>query len=227
MTLDVTVHQALEKIGSLSMTTLDGDTPHSRIISICGSDDNGIYFLTMNVKPFYRQLKKNPRISLCGIYPSGRKTGKNAVGQPTWPPGFTLRITGEAREISAAEVKQKADAGDAVHQYFLEDAARYPAIRCFCIHTGRGEIFDYDFEMEKRDHKLIRMRFAFGGDRVNEGGARIDPDACIACGECFETCTFKAIIPGEPHQVDASRCDECGSCSQVCPSGAIAESITI
>lgn len=227
MAINSDIQQALEKIGSVTMTTLDKDTMHSRIISICGIDEEGIYFLTMHVKPFYRQLKENPQVSLCGIYPSSRKTGKNAVGQPTWDPGFTLRITGQAREILESEVKEKAAAGSGIHQYFLEDASRYPAMRFFCIHQGKGEIFDFDFEMTHRDHKVLRTRFAFGGETFSNAGARIDPDACIACGECFEVCTFKAIIPGEPHRVDGSRCDECGSCFQVCPQDAVGLSLTI
>jgi len=227
MNLSKDIQDALQEIGSLTMTTLDKDVMHSRIISICGSDDQGIYFLTMNVKPFYRQLKKNTQIALCGIYPSGRKTGENEVGQPTWPPGFTLRITGQAREIPQEEVKEKAAAGDEIHQYFLEDAARYPAIRFFCIHKGKGEIYDYDFEKENRDHKLSRTRFSFGGVTFNGGGTRINPDQCIACGECFEACTFNAIVPGEPYCVDGSRCDECGNCVQICPQNAIELSKTI
>jgi uncharacterized pyridoxamine 5'-phosphate oxidase family protein len=227
MNLSDNIQQAFEKIGSVTMTTLDNQTMHSRIISICGSDGLGIYFLTMNVKPFCRQIRANPQVSLCGIYPSGCKTGKNSAGQPTWPPGFTLRITGQVREIPKDEVKKKADAGDEIHQYFLEDAARYPAIRFFCIHKGKGEIYDFDFETENRDHKLLRSRFSFGGETHHEAGSRIDPEVCIACGECFEVCTFKAIIPGEPYRVDGSRCDECGSCYQVCPQNAIELSQTI
>ena len=221
------VQQALKKIGAFSMTTMDGQNMHSRIVSICGSDEQNIYFLTMNVKPFYRQLKKNPSVCLCGIFPSGQKTGKNAVGQPTWPPGFTLRITGQAREIPGDEVREKADQGSKVHQYFLEDAARYPAIRFFSIFKGKGEIYDFDFEMETRDHKLLRTRFAFGGETYNQAGSRINPEACIACGECSKICTFKAIIPGEPYRVDGSRCDECGSCILACPQEAIELSSTI
>jgi uncharacterized pyridoxamine 5'-phosphate oxidase family protein/Pyruvate/2-oxoacid:ferredoxin oxidoreductase delta subunit len=221
------IYESIEKIGSLSITTLDENTMHSRIISICGGDEEGIYFLTMNVKPFYRQLINNPQVALCGIYPSSQKTGKNAVGQPTWKPGYTLRITGEAREVSEEEVRTKAEAGSAVHQYFLEDAERYPAMKLFCIFKGKGEIFDFDFEMENRDHKLLRTRFAFGGETFNDAGARINAEECTACGECFEACTFKAIIPGEPYRVDGSRCDDCGSCRLVCPEDAIALSKTI
>lgn len=232
MSLNTKVRKALEKIGSLSITTLDQTestqpTMHSRIISICGSDDNGIYFLTMNVKPFYRQLKANPLISMCGIYPSSQKIGKNAAGQPIWAPGFTLRITGQTYEIPEKEVKAKADNGSEIHKYFLEDAGRYPAIRFFCIYKGKGEIYDFDFEMDSRNHKLLRARFAFGGEAFNDAGSRINPDECIACGECAETCTFKAIIPGEPYRIDGSRCDECGSCFEVCPQGAVEFSLTI
>jgi ferredoxin len=221
------IYSALAKIGSLSITTLDGSTMHSRIVSICGGDDGGIYFLTMNVKPFYRQLKSNPQISMCGIYPSGRKEGKNKEGQPYWPPGFFIRITGETREVSNDEINKKATTGSRIHRYVLEEAARYPAMTLFCIFRGKGELFDYDFEMETRDHKLLRKRFAFGGETVNEAGARIDPEKCIACGECYETCTFSAIVRGEPYKVQSERCDECGSCMNACPVEAIECSITM
>ena len=221
------IHAAIEKVGCLTFTTLDGDAMHSRIISVCGGDDEGIYFLTMNVKPFYRQLKANPRVCVCGIYPSGRKEGKNKAGQPYWQPGFFLRITGEAREVSEREVMQKAEAGSEIHRYALEDAERYPAMKLFCIFKGKGEIFDYDFEMENRDHKVLRTRFGFGGESANEAGARIDPEKCIACGACYEACTFKAIEEGDTYRVRGERCDECGSCMQVCPQDAIGLSQTM
>lgn len=57
-------HKAIEKIGCLTVTALEGDTMHSRIISVCGGDEEGIYFLTMDVKPFYRQLTANPHVAL-------------------------------------------------------------------------------------------------------------------------------------------------------------------
>lgn len=81
-------------------------------------------------------------------------------------------------------------------------------MQLFCIFRGKGELFDYDFEMENRDHKLLRKRFAFGGDVVNSAGTHIDPDKCIACGECYDACTFKAIEQGEEaYRVNGSRCD--------------------
>lgn len=100
------IHTAPAKNDSLSVTILDGHTMHRGIISICDGDDEGICFLTMDVRPFYRQLKNNPRVPLCGIYPYGQKTCKNAMGQPTWDPGFTLRIISEACQIPEAEVRE-------------------------------------------------------------------------------------------------------------------------
>jgi hypothetical protein len=57
-------------------------------------------------------------------------------------------------------------------------------MRLFCTSKGKGEIFDYDFEMENRDHKVLRIRFARGGETVNEAGMQFDEDKCSTCGEC-------------------------------------------
>lgn len=214
------IGEAVEKIGCLTITTSDQGTLHSRIIHMCGCDDEGIYFLTMNVKPFHRQLVASGQVALCGMYPSSRATGRNVVGQPAFPPGFTFRLTGEAREVPEAEIREKAAAGNRIFAYALADAARYPAMRLFRIHRGRGEIFDYDFEMEHRDHKLLRTRFAFGGETFAEPGCVIT-DECVGCGACADVCSFKAIEPGEPYRINGARCDECGSCMLACPQDAI------
>lgn len=218
------IHEALRKIGTLTITTLEGMTMHSRLVSFCHGDEEGMYFLTMNSKPFYRQLKTNPHLAIAGIYPTSQKVGKNSVGQPYFPPGFTVRISGEAREISLEEARKHADAGVEHYAYFMEEVERYPAMRYFCVHKGKGELYQYDFEMEERDHKLLRQRFAFGGETVNASGSKIDAENCIACGACFDACTFKAISlndDGSHYIVNGERCDECGSCTLVCPQDAI------
>lgn len=43
-------------------------------------------------------------------------------------------------------------------------------MKLFCIFKGKGEIFDFDFEMENRDYKLLRTRFAYGGETFNDAG---------------------------------------------------------
>lgn len=220
------IFEALDKIGCPSVTTLDGDAMHSRIIHMTGADENGIYFLTMDSKPFYRQLKANGEVSVCGIYPASHATGRNKDGQPAFVPGYTLRIMGEALEMKQEEIEAGVAAGSDLFKYFLEEQARYPAERLFRIHKGKGEIFDFDFETVNRDHKVLRTRFSFGGETHNDSGCRITGE-CIACGACEEACTFKAIVSGEPYSIDGSRCDECGSCVQVCPQEAIELPLTI
>jgi len=52
--------------------------------------------------------------------------------------------------------------------------------------------------------------------------ARIDPETCIGCGKCQETCRFEAIsaIDGK-YQVDMRACEGCKACTLVCPVNAI------
>ncbi len=54
--------------------------------------------------------------------------------------------------------------------------------------------------------------------------ANINPDLCIACGQCYEGCRFDAIIPSTdqtPYQVDPSACEGCAACHYRCPADAI------
>jgi hypothetical protein len=53
------MHKSIEKIGSLSITTLDGNTMHSRVISLCDGDEDGIYFLTM-AEAAFRSVREMP-----------------------------------------------------------------------------------------------------------------------------------------------------------------------
>ena len=86
----------------------------------------------------------------------------------------------------------------------------------------KGEIYDYDYEMTARDHKLERIFFDFGGFERPFKGLRIGPD-CIGCGTCMANCTFKAISFGEDgvYRIDPGRCDACGTCRHNCPAGAV------
>ncbi len=47
--------------------------------------------------------------------------------------------------------------------------------------------------------------------------ARVDPDECIACGDCSEACPFEAIeTDGDSVIVDEAACMGCGVCVSVC-----------
>ena len=41
---------------------------------------------------------------------------------------------------------------------------------------------------------------------------RIDPDKCIACGECADYCPMGCILEGDAYSIDQDECVECGVC---------------
>ncbi len=50
---------------------------------------------------------------------------------------------------------------------------------------------------------------------------RIDPETCIACGECAEWCPEDAIIVDGSAAIDGDACIGCGECIAVCRVGAV------
>lgn len=61
------------------------------------------------------------------------------------------------------------------------------------------------------------------GEELRSGYVAVtDPELCVACGECEESCFFEArfIEDGTLHLVD-ERCFGCGRCVESCPEGAI------
>ncbi len=52
--------------------------------------------------------------------------------------------------------------------------------------------------------------------------ARIDPDACLGCGECADACSFGAVVPDAGvYRVRQVFCEGCRACGLACPTGAI------
>ncbi len=217
----MTIHEiyvACKQAGCLSFSTLTKTGIASRIAHFFADDEEGLYLRTMEGKPFYAQLKEYGQLSACGMYPSAR-VEMDAEGLPHFPAGYTIRVSGSVREITSAEIEEKAATNEDFRVASF-DIKKYPATRVFVLYEAAGEHYDYDFEMERRDHKLLRTPFAFGGARADVAGFSID-ETCIACGLCREACTFKAIEEGAPYVIDKSRCDECSSCRLVCPVDAI------
>ncbi len=212
------IFEFLEKIGSMTFSTINQGYPESRIAHFFTYDDDGLYFLTMTTKPFYKQLKETQKLSACGL---------NANSKIEWvedgacysAPGYFIRVCGDVREFTIDEAKAK---NNAKFNYLIEDNKKYPQITGFCLYNFHGEIYDYDFGKEHRDHKLERVRFSFGGMPYIKAGLYIDPDICIACGECENVCSFDAIEPQQNvYGINSKRCDECGNCYTVCPNDAI------
>lgn len=219
------IFEYAEKIGFLTFSTIEEGCVHSRIAHFYAADEDGLYLRSMFIKPFFKQMIKSGKLSVCGMYPATKITGYDENGVPDFEPGYTFRVTGDVRELSEEEVQVKAEK-NSEFKIALFDMKKYPATRNLVMYRGKGEIYDFDFEMVNRDHKLLRKRFAFGGEEFNPPGSVIT-DKCTECGTCYETCTFKAIEPGSPYRVIGERCDECASCILVCPEEAIEQPKTI
>jgi ferredoxin len=215
----IDIYKKFDQIGCLTFATIDKDTPQTRIAHLFAYDHEGLYFRTMITKAFYDQLKKTEKVSICGMFPK-TSVSHDEQGMPYFEPGYTIRATGDTKEISLETLKEKAAANE-MFMLGVKDIERYPAMTTFCLYRAWGEVFDFDFEMENRDHKLIRTSFSFGDKPVPFRGVRITED-CIACGECQGKCSFKAISQhNDQFIIDNTRCDVCGDCYTICPNDAV------
>lgn len=213
------IYEKFDRIGCLTFATIDHGYPQTRIAHLFAYDDDGLYFRTMVTKAFYDQLKQSETVSVCGMYPN-TAVSHDDNGMPYFEPGYTIRATGDIREVMLEVLKEKAVNNDQF-KVGVKDVEKYPATRFFCLHRAWGEVFDFDFEMEHRDHKLLRTGFSFGGRGIPLRGVRIT-DECIACGECMESCSFKAVFNRDgTYIIDHAKCDVCGDCYTVCPVDAV------
>ncbi len=51
--------------------------------------------------------------------------------------------------------------------------------------------------------------------------AEVNPELCIECDQCRQSCRFDAILAEKGYKVDSFACEGCGVCEVVCPIGAI------
>ena len=213
------MYDRFERIGSFTFATINGDYPETRIAHFVTYDDEGLYFMTMDTKPFYTQLIDTLKVSACGL--SAPSVTHDEDGMSLFEPGYSIRVTGDIREISFEELQQKAQKNDLFNPC-IKDIEKYPAMVTFVLYRGTCEVFDYDFEKAHRDHKIERTRYNFGGFSHPFKGMLINDD-CIRCNKCFKTCSFDAIIKTESgkYEINQTRCDVCGSCALVCPKQAI------
>ncbi len=212
------IYELFEEVGCLTFATINNGYPETRIVHFLTYDNDGLYFFTMKTKPFYKQLKESGKLSVCGLSVNP-KVDWIDEDTPHSAPGYFIRATGDVREFTIEEALAK----DPVKfKYLIEDNKRYPQITVFCLYNFHGEIYDYDFEKEHREHKLERERFSFGEFKPVPVGLIIDKNKCISCGKCEKACTFSAICKGkDSYTINGNRCDECGNCFTVCPSNAI------
>jgi len=52
--------------------------------------------------------------------------------------------------------------------------------------------------------------------------AVVDPEECLGCGDCLESCQFGALsLPADTLEIDPLRCVGCGLCALSCPTAAL------
>ena len=214
------IFDRFEKIGSFPFATINGKYPETRIAHFVTYDDEGLYFMTMDTKPFYIQLTDGLTVSACGL--SAGEVTHDEDGMSIFQPGYSIRVTGDVREVSLEELKAKEAQNPEKFGPCIQDIERYNAMVTFVLYRGTCEVFDYDFEKVNRDHKLERFRYDFGGYEHPFKGMLIN-DQCIRCNRCYKACTFDAITITESgkYKINMNRCDVCGSCHLVCPKDAI------
>lgn len=213
------IYEAFERIGCLSFATVnEKGEPETRIAHLRAYDDDGLYFMTMYTKDFYRELKASGKVSINGLC-ADSKIEHDEKGFPIFDKGYAIRLTGTVKEVPMSEIKAK---NNPIFDFCIADQEKYPAMVVFCITSGRGDIFDYDFEKQTRDNKLIRSYFSFGGAEIKYKGLRINQDLCIGCGTCKRGCSFLAIHENDGrYEIDRGLCDECGDCVEHCPVDAV------
>lgn len=208
------IYGKFNDIGSVVFSTIDNEYPETRIAHFFAYDEQGLYFRTMNTKPFYNQLVSKNRVSVCGLSVSP-EVRHDKEGLPVFEPGYSIRVTGDTKLVSLDYIKEKAKE-DKNFLMGYKDCIKYKALKVFVLHKARGEVFDYDFEMEHRDHKLQRTQFTYNGFLYPKRGLSVN-QSCVNCSACFKKCSFKAIFKGEKHyEIDPLRCDMCGDCTLVC-----------
>ncbi len=213
------IYEYFDRIGCLSFSTINEQgEPEARIAHLRGFDEEGIYFMTMYTKSFYQQLKKHGKLAISGLC-ANTNVSHDDVGLPVFEAGYAARMTGDVVEVSMEQIKAK---NNPIFDVCIKDQEKYPAMVVFCITAGRGDIFDYDFELANRENKLERIYISYNGKPLRYSGLNIDQEACIGCGVCQKKCSFKAIHQLEKtYCIDKYRCDECGDCYLNCPVHAI------
>ncbi|HOO90748.1 MAG TPA: 4Fe-4S binding protein [Syntrophales bacterium] len=187
----------LREIKSVTFSTSNDGKPSARIIDVMFVEDDGLYFLTARGKSFYRQLKANPSIAVCGM-------NEQYV---------SVRLVGDVMFCEDRSVVDKSFDLNPIMNELYPGEKRY-ILEGIHLYRGKGEVFDLSTEPPARE------RFSFGGATVNPCGYRIT-DECTACGICKEACPVNVITEGDVYRIDQAHCLECGSCLEVCPVDAI------
>lgn len=86
-----------------------------------------------------------------------------------------------------------------------------------------------DCDVDAADmHLLLQPRVLASEDFSGGRAMSVDPDRCVACGQCTDICQWNAVKQNNTAvAIDPDACEGCGACLQVCPAGAISTHTTL
>ncbi len=84
--------EEIKKVKVFYISTIDGDQPRVRPFGSIVDIDGEAYICSGNFKPFYQQVRENPKVELCGMYEDGA----------SW-----LRLSATLEEDNRVEIQQK------------------------------------------------------------------------------------------------------------------------
>jgi uncharacterized pyridoxamine 5'-phosphate oxidase family protein len=119
------------------LATVDGDHPRVRAVELWSADATGFYFYTGSIKPFYAQLRKNPRTELC-FYKPGQGAGR------------MMRIEGMVEFLDDAGLKEKLIA----QRPFLKDygyTAGDPRLIMFRVAHGKAHFWTFETNLKPKE----------------------------------------------------------------------------
>ena len=82
--------------------------------------------------------------------------------------------------------------------------------------------------MKEKNIDIESLKKAVGGFLTDDEGNQyymdygINPDHCVCCGNCIDSCPIQCIeIKGDSAVIDSNVCLHCGYCTENCPTDAI------
>ena len=142
------IYKDFDTIGCLTFATVTAEGyPETRIAHLFAWDKEGLYFLTMNHKPFAKQLRESGKLSICGMN-SRTQAELDERMLPSFEAGYTMKATGDVREVSLTEIREKAK-NNSLFLTGINDWDRYQDEIFFCLYRFWGERYDFDYDLEE------------------------------------------------------------------------------